>query len=328
MAKILIVDDSLFVRVAVKNYLAGTPHEIVGEARDGVEAVRLAAKLRPDVIIMDVVMPNMDGVEATRQIMRSSPSRIIMLSAAAESGGNETLMALRAGAVDFLQKPDTTDIHFIRSVLIGKIETVLSSHVAHPVGDKKAAGGRIAKSAFVVVAIGVSTGGPSTLPRLLRRLPGDFPAPILIAQHMPAGWTETLAGQLDEECDLKVTEAKHGETVEGGGVYIAPGDCHLELTKNFQARVIKPTAPGGLRPSSNMLFKSVALAAGPKTMAIVLTGMGNDGTDGARAVREAGGTVIAQDEQSSVVYGMPKSVADAGLANQIVHIDKMAELLI
>lgn len=363
MARILVVDDSHFARTAVQHLLEKFGHEVVGTAATGEEAVRLVEALRPDLVTMDVVMPGMDGYEATRRIMaagtrRATPTRVLILSGVSGTGRKETILALCAGAVDFVQKPDAAHFHALAAELEGKVETTLAARpgpaaslpAERPAtwqavsvdargGGATEAGGTAAMrhvvrmgprppaGGYTMVAVGVSTGGPSTLERMLSGLPADFPSPILVAQHMPKGWTETLSEHLDERCALSVREARQGEALAPGSILVAPGDLHFEATPGGRVRVSRAAPVHGFRPSVNLLFRSVAAAAGARALAIVLTGMGDDGLEGSRAIRAAGGTVVAQDEATSVVYGMPRVVAEAGLAQWVAGVDEIGTYL-
>lgn len=327
MARLMIVDDSLFVRTAVARIIRNSGHEVIFEARSGDEAIRQAAILRPDLILMDLMMPGMDGCEATRRIMGTTPTRILVISSFSESGRQETLLALQAGAIDFIHKPDASNFHLLEKELSAKIDIVLGSSLLSM--KKKTGGGKTQAphppaAGFRLIVIGASTGGPQTLARLLSPLAADFPLPIVIAQHMPKDWTRNLAQVLSGQCKIRVQEAVANEGLKGGTAYIAPGARNIEVTGIFQLRYTDRASPLGISPSADILFDSAAVAVKERVLAIVLTGMGNDGTEGARKIRKNGGTVFAQDEASCVVYGMPRSVMEDGMAHWQASTEEMA----
>ncbi|MEK8024250.1 MAG: chemotaxis-specific protein-glutamate methyltransferase CheB [Candidatus Hydrogenedentota bacterium] len=326
MAKILIVDDSHFARSSLRRIVEQLGHNVVGEARDGAEAVRLNSELNPDLILMDLIMDGMDGYEATRLIMKNHPSRILVVSSVAEKGARETFRALGAGAVDFIKKPDGAALHPIEVDLASKIKTVLSAKLQPSAEARRVEASQKSTSTstvpgpkppvdgFRIIAIGVSTGGPATLARVLGAIPAAFPIPILIAQHIPPGWGEHLAQHLNENCAVPVKQAKPMETIDGSSVLIAPGDLNIEVTASWRVRLTGTMTAACVRPSADLLFRSAAELCGDRTLAVVLTGMGSDGADGAKLVRGCGGTVITQSKDSCVVYGMPRTVAEAGLS--------------
>lgn len=328
MARIVLVDDSLTMRVGAKRILSEAGHEIVGEARDGRQGIEVVCATDPDLVLMDLNMPGMGGIEATREIMNRAPTCILILSSVAGAGQPETVEALRAGAVDFLTKPDA-QAAFGRD-LLAKVEGILAvaTH-AHPnpsASDAPIGATRRTLRPVDVVAIGVSTGGPRTLSKILGLLPAERGPPILVAQHMARGWTQPLASQLDSECQWRVKEAEEGERIELGTVYIAPGGQDLTLTRRFRAKIAE-APPGGAHPSVTTLFESVAAVAGSRALGVVLTGMGNDGLEGVRAMKKAGAIVVAQDAATSVIHGMPRVIAQAGLADEILSEDEIAAYL-
>lgn len=322
MARALIVDDSHFARSALRRILENGGHTVVGEAKDGAEAVRLNAELSPDIVLMDLIMEGMDGYEATRTIMKEHPTRILVVSSVSESGAKETFRALGAGALDFIKKPQGAQIGGIEKDLLAKIKALQSAKLqpsaearrAAPPRQEREPGPKPPRAGFAIVAIGVSTGGPATLARVLGELPAAFAIPILVAQHIPPGWGEHLATHLREHCALPVRQASPMEPIEAGQVMIAPGDLNIETTAAWRVRLTGTMTPACVRPSADLLFASAAELCGDRTLAIVLTGMGSDGAEGAKAVRAAGGVVITQSKESCVVYGMPRSVAEAGLS--------------
>lgn len=338
MLRVLLAEDSVTIRdllTAIMRSDGGI--EVVGQASDGLEAVELAKRLRPDLVVMDIHMPNLDGFEATKRIMIEAPTPIIIVTASVDAGGVEvSLNALRAGALTIIRKPAgpaSSDFEHERGVFLDTIRSMSQVKVVRhwperaPVRPTPVPG-RENRPKVGLVCIAASTGGPAALNRVLLDLPPDFPAPILIVQHMAAGFIEGLAQWLNKGCALRVKVAEDGEALAPGTVYLAPDAFHLGL--GGRARVaLSPQPPiGGFRPAGTFLFKSAAEAFGPQMIAVVLTGMGEDGVDGLAAVHERGGRVIAQDEASSVVYGMPKAAAASGRVHNVLPLALIAARLV
>lgn len=353
MIKVLVVDDSAFMRRVLTSLLSQDADiEIVGTARDGEDALIKIASLKPDVVTMDIEMPRMDGLATLQQIMKTGPLPVIMISTLTEAGAESTLKALEYGALDFIPKSLNNNNHDqFAQELIRKIRAVsrkksllqLRFGRLHPTGVGQApiqpsysaaaptVVGAPCKGARDVVAIGVSTGGPPAVQKMLAALPANFPACILIAQHMPAAFTGPFAKRLDNICKITVKEAQTGDKVQTGVAYIAPGGQHMMVTMRgaIPEITITPEPSTALyKPSVNVLIESVAKNLGRKTIGVILTGMGSDGLEGIRQLKGKGGYILAQNEQSCVVYGMPKAIVDAQLADQILDIDHMAETLI
>lgn len=341
MIKVLVVDDSAFMRKAIATMLENDPDiQVVGSARDGEEGLELTRSLDPDVITLDIEMPRMDGLTALRHIMMEMPRPVLMVSSLTTEGAEATLKAMELGAVDFIPKQlsrVSLDIIRIEADLIAKVKTVAMRKVRRPAP-------RSAKAAPVkytpppagtalkrdVVAIGVSTGGPPAVQRILSELPADFPAGILIAQHMPAAFTGPFAQRLDTVCKLTVKEAENGDQLKPGTVFVAPGGKHLRLdNKTTRLDVVVSDDPVGAlyKPSANELISSVAVGVGRRGLGVILTGMGNDGLEGVRALKQRGGRALAQDDDSCVVYGMPKAIVDEGLSDEVVELESMAEAI-
>lgn len=336
--RVLVVDDSVVVRRLVTTALQADPElEVVGSAADGRIALAKIEQLGPDVVTLDVEMPIMDGLEALRGIRARWPALpVIMFSTLTERGAAATLDALALGASDYVTKPSGAGdpgraLDAVRTELIPKIKALCARFVSG--GGRPAAGSTIRPSVrrppasrVDVVAIGVSTGGPNALAQLLPALPRALPVPIVIVQHMPPMFTRILAERLDATSALRVVEAADGDVLEPGGVWIAPGGRHMLVERvgdRCEIRTNLDPPEHSCRPAVDPLFRSVARCYGPHVLAVVLTGMGNDGSEGAEAVRAAGGQVVVQDEGSSVVWGMPGFVARAGHADAIVPLEQM-----
>ena len=341
MIKVLVCDDSAFMRKAISSMLGKDPEiEVVATARDGEEGLEFVRRYDPDVVTMDIEMPRMDGLTALRHIMMEAPRPVLMVSSLTTEGAEATLKALELGAVDFIPKQlskVSLDIIKIETDLINKVKTVAKRklrHIsprtaarpagaAHPVPMVKPSGTLVRD----VVAIGVSTGGPPAVQKILSALPADFPAGIVIAQHMPPAFTGPFAKRLDGVCKINVKEAEPGDKLTPGWAFVAPGGKHLILDQKVSRidLVITPNPTEALyKPSANVLVASVANAVGRRALGVILTGMGSDGMEGVKVLKEKGGRALAQSDATCVVYGMPKAIVDAGLADEIVDIDDMA----
>lgn len=341
--RVLVVDDSAFMRKALAALLERAPDiTVVGTARDGREALELVERLDPDVLTMDVEMPRLNGLEALRTLMRTAPRPVIMVSSLTQEGAATTVEALAAGAVDFLPKEHArVSLGLLQQgdELHQKVRAAAASRPAllrrlhrRPTGPRPAAPMGPASAPPELVVVGVSTGGPFALQEVLPALPADFPAPIAIVQHMPPHFTRSLAERLDALCALEVREAEPGMRLAPGRVVLARGGLHLTLRRNpldggLLAALAEEPAELLHRPSVDVLFRSAAEVVGAPTLAVVMTGMGRDGLEGARALRAAGARVLAQDEASSVVYGMPRAVVEAGLAEAALPLDAIAPAL-
>lgn len=337
--RVLIVDDSAFARKVVREILADSPLiEIVGAARDGEEGLEMSAELKPDLVLCDLRMPRVDGVEFVRRQMDLRPIPILIVSAAAEDAA-EVIEALDAGALEVVRKPSalaTDDLRSIRDELVSSVEMAVGApliamaprpvstdevqHVALPASRPAQVG---------VVLIGVSTGGPQALRRIMPLFPADFPVPIAIVLHMPVGYTALYAEKLNEVCALEVKEAEEGDLMLPGRALLARAGQHLNFRRTLAGDVVAHLTVQPMdklhRPSVDVLFRSGAEVYQSRVLAVVLTGMGSDGTEGAAWIKAQGGTVLTEDEKSCVIYGMPRSVAEAGLSDLAVPLDDMVQ---
>jgi len=352
--KVVVVDDSAFMRKALSTMLSKDPEiEVVATARDGEEGLEMIRRHEPDVVTMDIEMPHMDGLTALRHIMMEMPRPVLMVSSLTVEGAEATLKAMELGAVDFIPKQlskVSLDIVKIEDDLRAKVKLIAHRRMGHLGRALAAARGRQAAAAPAaaerpvkpavrpsgtpvrdLVAIGVSTGGPPAVQKVLSALPGDFPAGILIAQHMPAAFTGPFAKRLDGVCRISVKEAEDGERFQAGVAYVAPGGKHLRVDQKISridVRVVEEPREALYKPSASVLFDAVASAVGRRGLGVVLTGMGSDGLEGMRQLKAKGGRALAQSDSTCVVYGMPKAIVDAGLADEIVDIDDMGDAIL
>jgi len=344
MIKVLVVDDSAFMRKALTSILQEDPEiKVIGTARDGDEAIQMIQDLKPDIVTMDVEMPRMDGITALREIMQKCPVPVIMVSSLTTEGAKVTLEALEVGAVDFIPKnlaELSVNIVKIKGMLIEKIKTIgkrgiiKRRPIAKPAETKietpkvEIPKVRVTTERKVgIVSIGTSTGGPKALQEIIPKLPKDFPVPIVIAQHMPPNFTKPFAERLDQLSHLSVKEAEEGETIKPGIVYIAPGRGHMRLKRRGIETLVNISDDKEefiYRPSVDALMLSVADCFPGRSLGVILTGMGNDGAKGCKKIKENGGRIFAQNEESCVVYGMPRAVIEAGIADKVVSLEEMA----
>ncbi len=337
--KVLIVDDSAVMRSLLRAVLAiDSQLEVVGTAVDGAAALQSVATLAPDLMLLDVEMPVMDGLTTLKRL-RAAGHRlpVIMCSGLTQRGARVTIEALANGAADYVAKPTAQQdrgaaTRALAGQLLPKIHALVrrTRPLTLPAAPARPSSSHPAvASAPAVLAIGVSTGGPDALEKLLSALPGYFPLPVVIVQHMPALFTGMLAEHLDKCCRLRVREAAEGIAVLPGNIFIARGDSHLEVrapSAGHSPMLHLTNAPpeNHCRPAVDVLFRSLATACGGSVLAVVLTGMGYDGLAGCRVLREQGATILAQDEASSTVWGMPGAVATAGLAHRVLPLSEMA----
>ena len=320
--RVLIVDDSALIRQLLSSMLSSDPEiEVVGTAGDPLIARDRIKSLNPDVITLDVEMPNMDGITFLRKIMTLRPMPVIMVSTLTQAGADITLEALEIGAVDFIAKPSNDTTHGLAALtaeLQAKVKAAARTRVgARPLTTVSASAPKRVRSARIrdkIVAIGASTGGVEALKVVLMHLPADCP-PILITQHMPPRFTAAFAQRLNRECAMTVSEAVHGDVIEAGHVYIAPGSHHLEIARHgveYRCALNDGPPVTGHRPSVDVLFRSMARTVGRSAVGVILTGMGKDGAEGLLEMRNAGAKTVGQDEASSLIYGMPHVAFERG----------------
>jgi two-component system chemotaxis response regulator CheB len=347
---ILVVDDSAFMRKMIAEMISEDPGLcVVGQARDGEDALRKLALLRPDVITLDVEMPVMDGLAALDQIMQRRPTPTIMLSSLTHAGTETTMRCLERGAVDFVGKPSgsiSLNIRAVAGELIAKIKAAAgvrmsrlspalgargpkaaSPAVHAPAAGKESAGRAKSASSPGVLVIGASTGGPRALQTLLPALPTPVPMPIVIVQHMPPGFTKSFAGRLNSELSFAVREAADGDMLETGLALVAPGGRHLQFEGHGIARLSDEPPVHGVRPSVDVTLASLAQIFGPRIVAVLLTGMGRDGARGLKTIYEMGGATLVEDESTCVVYGMPKAAVELRAVQQELPLPEIAGAL-
>ena len=341
MVRVLVAEDSPTVQDLLVWILQSDPDlQVVGMANDGEEAVRLAARLRPDVITMDIHMPRMDGFQATREIMRQTPTPIVVVSATVDTESMETsFSALQAGALSVVQKPTgpgNPNYEAVREGLVTTVKLMSEVKVVRRWGRKPSIPGPSVpvfppapvKVQAEVVAIAASTGGPAALCQVLCGLPADFPVPVVVVQHISHGFSEGLVSWLDRATELKVELARQGDRLSPGRVLVAPDSRHMMVRPGGRILLGPAGLDNGLCPSANQLFDSVANAFGAKALGVILTGMGRDGVEGLRRLKVVGGRVLAQDEASCVVFGMPKEAITAGLVDRVVPLQQMAAAIV
>lgn len=367
--KLLVVDDSAFMRKLISDFFSDHLHiEVIGAARNGKDAIKKIEQLKPDVVTMDVEMPEMNGMEALKEIMQKYPLPVIMLSSTTKRGAENTLMAMEYGAVDFVAKPSgsiSLDLHKIKDELVRKVEeaskvtvsklrkpyeksTVASRAIRQPLHNEESKLKSMtkptikidvptqktewSKTSKKIILIGTSTGGPRALQEVITKIPANVDAPILIVQHMPAGFTKSLAARLDQLSEIHVKEAEQGDLLQKGTAYIAPGGYHLKLRKvgSAFAVVLDNQEPprAGHRPSVDVLFEDVSQYSEFDKIAVIMTGMGYDGSKGLVSLKKTGNvTAIAESAETCIVYGMPKAAVETQLVDEVADVDDIARTI-
>ncbi|WP_430785895.1 protein-glutamate methylesterase/protein-glutamine glutaminase [Virgibacillus flavescens] len=340
--RVLVIDDSAFMRKMITDILSSDEQiEVIATARNGEDGFKKINEMRPDVVTLDVEMPVMDGIKTLQRIMESSPIPVIMLSSVTSEGSSKTIEAISSGAVDFVPKPSgsiSLDIEKIKQELIRKVHTASRAKLVKNIGkpEKKQTAIRHKSISKVhsqtVIVLGTSTGGPRALQRVLTDLPDQFITPILVVQHMPAGFTKSLAERLNTLTSIHIKEATNGEIIQKSTVYIAPGDYHMKIKKSGTSLAIELTKEAdrnGHRPSVDVLFNSLAEITNVNKIAVILTGMGADGSKGITYLKEIDSetVVIAENEESSIVYGMPKAAVKTNAVDHVVHLNQVGETI-
>jgi len=356
---VLIVDDSAFMRKVLQSIIAADPQlEVCGEARDGRDAVTQTEALKPDVITMDINMPHVDGLQATEIIMSTNPRPIVVVSSESREGAEVTLKALDLGAIDFVAKPTggiDLDMNSVKEELCRKLKvaakvrvvrTATRSKLQHDIAagaprtepvrsfeqslqENRSAGTAAAAALapargsgkFPIVVVAASTGGPATLMKFVPYFPKDFPGAVILVQHMPGSFTSQFSQQLQEVAQIRVKEAEAGEIIVPGQLYICPGSHHMRVSPTGRVSLDDGPRIGGYRPCADLTLDSAADYAGPMSIGIILTGMGNDGAKGVQTIKNVGGHVIAQDEATAVIFGMPQEAIKTGAVDQTLPIE-------
>jgi two-component system chemotaxis response regulator CheB len=336
--RVLIVDDSALMRDMLSNLLSKDPEiQVAGTARDPYEARELIRQLNPDVVTLDVEMPNMNGIAFLERLMKLRPIPVIMVSTMTQKGADVTLLALELGAIDFIAKPhEHGDAAWERAgnELRSKVRAAAGTKIGLRVSARPAAApsseARVSYHSRALVAIGASTGGVEALREVLQKLPRETP-PVVVTQHMPAGFTARFAHRLDETCAMRVSEAQDGQILNVGDIVIAPGNRHLSIVQRgvqYACKVDDGETVSGHRPSVDVLFRSVAAVAGRYAVGVILTGMGKDGAQGLLTMRQAGARTIGQNEATSLVYGMPRVAKELGGVERELPLDQIATRLL
>lgn len=355
--KVLIVDDSAFMRKLIQDFLSEHPSiEVIGTARNGEDALKKIKDLRPTVVTMDIEMPVMNGLDALQIIMREHPVPVLMLSSTTQQGAENTMLAISYGAIDFITKPSgpiSLDLYKVKEELVEKVISASKANMSQiakkhtceksttiPIEEcskieRKTPSQINLRKPFSkkLVCIGTSTGGPRALQQVVTRLPKDLDAPVFVVQHMPPGFTKSLANRLDSLSECIVKEAVDGETAQKGTVYIAPGGYHLlvkDIGSSLRIHLDSASPPkNGHRPSVDLMFQSISDITGFAKVAVIMTGMGSDGSQGLIELKKKGTvTAIAESKETSIVFGMPKAAISTNLVNEVQNVEKIAETIL
>ncbi len=340
---VLVVDDSAYMRKVISGMIQSDDGLfVIDTARNGLDAIEKIKKYKPDVVTLDVEMPELDGLSALVRIMKECPTSVIMLSSLTREGSETTIKALTIGAVDFVAKPSGTislDINKVKDELITKIKTsarAVIKNMTAPVSrmsetpklESVAAVNYSGKSPTKLVIIGSSTGGPNALQQVIPRLPANLPAAVLVVQHMPSGFTRSLASRLNDCSSLEVAEAQEGDLLQAGKVYVAPGGYHLIMRSRTILGLNQEAPVHSVRPAVDVTLDSALKFYGAQIIGVILTGMGYDGSQGIASLKKAGGKAIAQDESTSVIYGMPRIIVEMGKADKVLPIHRIADEIV
>lgn len=335
MIKVLVVDDSALIRSLLSEIIRSEPELLlVGAASDAYAARDMVNQFRPDVITLDVEMPKVDGLTFLEKLMKARPTAVVMISSLTAQGADVTLRALELGAVDFLAKPKVDiarGIEEYRLEIIAKIKAAACAKISrHTPSQPKKTPRLLFKTTEKIIAIGASTGGTEAIKAVLTEMPVDSPG-IVITQHMPPGFTTTFAKRLDMSCRISVHEAQGGERIVPGHAYLAPGDKHLTVVRSgadYRIELNDGPRVSGHKPSVDVMFESVAESVGSNALAVILTGMGKDGAMGIKSIAEQGGFTMAQDEATSLIFGMPQEAIKTGCVKQVAPLEEISQRLI
>ncbi|MCE9501143.1 MAG: chemotaxis response regulator protein-glutamate methylesterase [Leptospira sp.] len=334
--RVLVIDDSSLVRTIISDLLNKEKDiEVIATGKTGLDCIELVEKLRPDLVTLDIEMPVMDGITALIELSkRPEKVPVIMLSVLTQKGAEATFMALELGAIDFIPKPSSIlrmELSEVGGLLIEKIHGYFHQEISHgakkPSPDPTQSVRKERKDPIKAIGIGTSTGGPSALHKFLHDIPANFRTPIFIVQHMPAGFTKAFADRLNDNSAIRVKEAENGERVEAGTAYLAPGDYHMKATRsdlNISIELDHGSQVNGHRPSIDVTLDSLRLTYGTSILGVIMTGMGKDGAHGIKAIRDGGGFTIAQDEKTSVVFGMNRQSIEMGAVDSVLPLEKIA----
>ncbi|MDD5347191.1 MAG: chemotaxis response regulator protein-glutamate methylesterase [Candidatus Omnitrophica bacterium] len=337
--KVLIIEDSFLMRRIIADIISSDPSlEVIGKAQDGDEAIEKLLSLKPDVITLDINLPVKNGIDVLCDIMKLRPTRVIMLSAYSRSGASATMRALELGAVDFIAKPSgeiSLGLEKLKGEIISKIKLAATVDLEKYLSSFKGVGAPAEAEGVSgikkLVVIGASTGGPKAILSIMHEIPADVPAAFLIVQHMPKGFTLSFAERISWEAGIRAKEAEPDDVIGPGRVYVAPAGHHMVLEregKNIRIKLNQDALVNFVRPSIDVTMQSAVSIFGRDIVGVILTGMGRDGLEGARRIKEAGGSIIIQDEASSVVWGMPGSVSRAGIADSVAPLELIPQLVV